>query len=49
MSQQEELRSGEVIEEEFSDDDDCCPNCGCLLVRQEGCLFCPNCGWGRCG
>jgi len=48
MSQQEELRSEEVIEEEFSDDD-CCPNCGCLLVRQEGCLFCPSCGWGCCG
>jgi membrane protease subunit (stomatin/prohibitin family) len=25
-----------------------CPECGCQLVYQEGCAFCPECGYGRC-
>lgn len=25
-----------------------CPNCGNLLVHQEGCLSCPSCGWSEC-
>ncbi len=25
-----------------------CPGCGAELVKQEGCTFCPVCGWGLC-
>jgi len=25
-----------------------CPSCGADLVNQEGCAFCPVCGWGLC-
>ncbi len=25
-----------------------CPECGTLLVFQEGCLICPSCGWSQC-
>jgi ribonucleoside-diphosphate reductase alpha chain len=25
-----------------------CPDCGGLLVYQEGCFICPNCGYTRC-
>jgi len=25
-----------------------CPNCKADLVNQEGCVFCPVCGWGLC-
>jgi len=25
-----------------------CPKCGTTLVRGEGCLKCPSCGWGLC-
>ena len=26
-----------------------CPECGSKLVRVNGCVSCPNCGWSRCG
>lgn len=25
-----------------------CPECECKLIFQEGCIHCPNCGWGLC-
>ena len=25
-----------------------CPECGCELKRSEGCVSCPQCGWGLC-
>jgi ribonucleoside-diphosphate reductase alpha chain len=25
-----------------------CPECGTKLIRQAGCLTCPNCGWSAC-
>lgn len=25
-----------------------CPSCGAEVVNQEGCTFCPVCGWGLC-
>lgn len=28
---------------------DTCPECGAALVREEGCIHCPKCGWSRCG
>lgn len=27
---------------------DICPECGSVLVRENGCLGCKNCGWSRC-
>lgn len=26
-----------------------CPDCGSILIYQEGCYHCPFCGYGRCG
>jgi ribonucleoside-diphosphate reductase alpha chain len=26
-----------------------CPECGGKLVRINGCISCPNCGWSKCG
>lgn len=26
-----------------------CPECGCRLMFQEGCVLCPACGWSKCG
>ena len=28
--------------------DDVCPECGAKLIREEGCIHCPKCGWSRC-
>ena len=25
-----------------------CPECGAELLFQEGCCYCPVCGWGAC-
>lgn len=25
-----------------------CESCGGKLIRQEGCMTCPSCGWGKC-
>jgi uncharacterized Zn finger protein (UPF0148 family) len=30
-------------------DVDTCPDCGNKLMHQEGCIHCPECGWGKCG
>lgn len=29
--------------------DDVCPECGAKLIREEGCIHCPKCGWSKCG
>lgn len=26
-----------------------CPNCGSVLIRENGCVHCSSCGWSRCG
>jgi ribonucleoside-diphosphate reductase alpha chain len=26
-----------------------CPECSCLLVCGDGCVYCPSCGYERCG
>ncbi len=42
----------EMIKERREEDDRnrvYCPDCGCKLARQEGCLHCPCCGWALCG
>ena len=26
-----------------------CPDCGSLLIFQEGCLLCQSCGYSKCG
>lgn len=28
--------------------EDVCPECGAKLIREEGCIHCPKCGWSRC-
>jgi len=28
---------------------DICPDCGCLMVSQSGCLKCLSCGYDKCG
>jgi len=25
-----------------------CPDCGHIVIREEGCLNCKNCGWSKC-
>ncbi|AXF52523.1 MAG: ribonucleotide-diphosphate reductase subunit [Caudoviricetes sp.] len=25
-----------------------CPNCGCSIIREGGCMVCKNCGWSKC-
>ena len=25
-----------------------CPECGSQLIRTEGCMLCPCCGWSAC-
>lgn len=25
-----------------------CPDCGSVLIRENGCVHCPSCGWSRC-
>lgn len=25
-----------------------CPDCGDIVIRAEGCGFCPGCGWSPC-
>ncbi len=38
-----------VIDAEYSNGKPTkCPNCKSDLVNQEGCVFCPVCGWGLC-
>ena len=27
---------------------DHCPDCGALLIHEEGCLLCYACGWSEC-
>jgi len=29
--------------------EDRCPICGAKLIREEGCMKCPSCGWSACG
>lgn len=29
--------------------EDVCPECGAKLIREEGCIHCPKCGWSKCG
>lgn len=26
-----------------------CPDCGSVLIRENGCVHCSSCGWSRCG
>jgi hypothetical protein len=26
-----------------------CPDCGAVLIHQEGCVCCENCGYSPCG
>jgi ribonucleoside-diphosphate reductase alpha chain len=26
-----------------------CPDCGSVLIYQEGCAICPSCGFTKCG
>ncbi len=28
---------------------DKCPECGSILIYQEGCHICPSCGYTKCG
>jgi hypothetical protein len=28
--------------------DGVCPECGCTLIRQEGCIHCHHCGYSKC-
>lgn len=27
----------------------CCPECGVIMIFQEGCLLCQSCGYSKCG
>jgi len=29
--------------------DDRCPECDAVLIFEEGCMVCKQCGWSRCG
>ncbi len=35
-------------EGEEEETDEICPVCGSKMVREEGCLICKNCGYGKC-
>ncbi|MHA1409158.1 MAG: LAGLIDADG family homing endonuclease [Candidatus Odinarchaeia archaeon] len=55
-SREEQVLNIEPIEDEFEvkvsvdkeRDEDSCPMCGTRLVHKEGCVSCPECGYGRC-
>ena len=43
-------KDGQVLEmgtKEYKEYDNC-PECGFLLIRSEGCVLCPDCGWSAC-
>ncbi|MFB6099641.1 MAG: hypothetical protein ABEK16_00055, partial [Candidatus Nanohalobium sp.] len=40
--------SGDTAEIIKDGDNPECPDCGGMLVLQEGCKTCPDCGWSKC-
>lgn len=42
---EEEIKEEEIKEEENIPT---CPDCGTEIAMSEGCMYCVNCGWGKC-
>lgn len=42
-------KNGTRVRVSGDDENEICPACGNRLTHESGCVYCQNCGWGKCG
>ena len=47
-SRHSEKAAGKVLKTQEEDAKERCPDCGEIVYRAGGCLFCRYCGWSLC-